>query len=140
MSDMCVDCRQTFPSAQLDMSPNGWRCQRCKLRHDIDVHAGADDQVGEISIRAMEEKAKNALLRAMGSFGLAFVCFLLIAAGVVTFSSGRYSRRADRRTLWVLAGIPIGFAYGAFELTTWRRAKKAIQISEARNRGDEPTL
>lgn len=138
---MCVDCQQTFPAAQLDMSANGWRCQKCKLRHDIDVHHGADDQVGEISLDAMRSKADGALARGIGvilvGFALAVV-FWVTASSMDSYENGtRYQRRSVPRLLLI---VPFVFVYGGYEIASWRRAKKAIQIIEERDGGPSVKL
>ncbi|HEY4180966.1 MAG TPA: hypothetical protein VGM90_29185 [Kofleriaceae bacterium] len=138
MSDqMCVDCRQTFPPAQVDLSPNGWRCQKCSLRHQIDIHSGADSQVGEISTQQMEAKASASFRNAMGAIALGIVFAVALAAGV--FSSGREYRRSRSEGGAVFA-VPFAFVAAGYELMNWRRAKKAIEIVNKRNAGDPPTL
>ncbi|HEY4057939.1 MAG TPA: hypothetical protein VGM39_15095 [Kofleriaceae bacterium] len=128
---VCVDCQQNFPPAQVDLSPNGMRCQNCKLRHDIDVHSGADEQIGEISTEAMRQKAANAQLRGIG----AIVGSILGLAIVVSGGLG-HGRGATRLFLLCLGGV----GWGIYELASWRRAKRAVQIAEARNLGAPPTL
>jgi hypothetical protein len=123
MSDVvCAECGATVPAAEVEITGLGWRCRKCSLRHQIDVHQGADDQVGQISIPEMQERARKALLAAIGAVAAACACALLLAAGV-------FSDRVAARAFWA---VPAGIAFAGYELVTWRRARKAVVVMQAR--------
>ncbi|MFT3694025.1 MAG: hypothetical protein QM831_12850 [Kofleriaceae bacterium] len=122
---MCVDCRQMFPPEQVDLSPNGWRCQNCKLQHDIDVHSGADEQVGTMSAAAMRAKANGSMQRGIGLVIASVVMELLVLAGAFGH---------ERAAVKCFVGGLLIFGLAAYELIAWRRAKKAADITEQRER------
>lgn len=125
---VCADCSSSVPSAQADLSPNGWRCRTCSLRHQIDVHQGADDQIGEISIHEMEGLASKAMGMAVLSLVVSLVCVVLLATGAL---SGE-SRSSGRLRAGALVAVPAGIAFAGYELVAWRRARRAAAVMRRR--------
>lgn len=101
----CAYCGRTFPEAQLDLAPHGWRCAPCKTAHDIRVLRGGDEQADVLDALGMRAKADRlgaaCVLLAMAAAGLVLV--LLVAGGPI---------ETDRR---VVADTPIATTY---EVTT----------------------
>lgn len=125
---ICTDCSRSVPGPQADLSANGWQCRACSLKHQIDVHQGADEQIGDLTIDEMEHKSTRAMMTAVLSVLLSLVCAALIASGSLSGKS-----RAEQR-LWMLAlfAIPSGIVFAGYEVVVWGRARRAIEVMRSR--------
>jgi hypothetical protein len=127
----CADCRGSVSVEHAELSPNGWRCRTCSLRHQIDVHRGADDQIGEISIDRMQRKASKAMGLAVLSIVVSLVCIVLLAMGILS-ESGRPTRAWGAAFL----AIPGGIVAAWYELVVWRKARRATAVMRGRESSD----
>jgi hypothetical protein len=119
---VCVECRASVPASEVELTGNGWRCRKCSLRYQIDLHQGADEQVGQISVEAMRKRASNAMTATVLAILAGILVVILLAAGALR---GRNAARA----LWV---VPACIAFAGYELVAWRRARNAVGVMERR--------
>jgi hypothetical protein len=127
----CADCGASVPGEQADLSANGWRCRACSLRHQIDVHQGADDQIGELTIDEMEQRASKAMSFVVLSILGGLVCLALLVTGAIDGEG----RRAGRARVGMFMAIPTSIAFAGYELIAWRRAKRAAAVMRSREPG-----
>lgn len=128
----CASCGTSIPAADADLSANGWRCRACSLRDQIDVHQGADDQIGQISVEEMEQRAGKAIGLVAISILVSVVCLALLVTGALDGDS----RRSGRIRIMATFAIPTGIVFAGYELMAWRRARRAVAVMRSRGGHD----
>lgn len=126
---VCAECRASVPAVQVEMTGLGWRCRACSLRHQIDIHQGADEGVGQIGLEDMRARASNAIN----------LCWLTIFASVlvtILLITGVLPRRIATRAFWI---VPAGLVFAGYEFITWRKARRAVDVMIAREAEDPAT-
>lgn len=129
---LCASCGSSISAAAADLSANGWQCRACSLRHQIDVHQGADDQIGQLSIPEMEQRAGKAIGAVALSVLASVVSVVLLATGALDGES----RSSSRLRLGAFVMIPTGLAVAGYELVAWRRARRAVDVMRSREVGN----
>ncbi len=127
----CGSCGVTLEEAQADATATGWSCAPCHVRRQIDVHQGADEGIGMLGVEEMRQKAERARVLAIWSVLFSIGCVLLLASGALDGEG----RRRGRGYVVLLFGIPGGLVFAGYELVTWRRSRRAVEVMERR----EPT-
>jgi len=125
----CADCHDRIAAEKADLSANGWRCPTCSLRRQIEVHQGADEQIGELSLHEMEERARRAMAVAVVAILVALASGVLLA----TVSIDGEGRSARRQFAGLLAAPITGVVVACYELAAWRRARRAIEVMRRRD-------
>jgi hypothetical protein len=118
----CRECGAQVPADKVEMTGHGWRCQACSLRHQIDIHQGADEGVGQLSLPEMQQRADKAFALAMWALAASIVVAILIPIGALP----------NRTAVKAFFVIPAGIAVAAYELVAWRRARRAVAVMLAR--------